>query len=279
MDLWPFDVRRFSSHQANRHYLAERSSEAYGDYYSIHWPAAELQSARGARRSPLYDALKARGAVYGSKAGWERPLWFDTRRDCGVGNAELRGQAGLVRCGRARASRGARERRALRPDLVLQIRGARAWSARGAAADRGRQSRPAGRQLRLHAALQRAGRHRGRPHHHAACGGSFLCRDRQPVRRARFRWIRRHLPDGRFSRDCRGDLGLCGDQHRRAARARILQATTDDDLSNAAFPVPLGRGRSRSGLGAPARRASAMSASLAGSCTSRPSMRRTSTSG
>jgi 4-methylaminobutanoate oxidase (formaldehyde-forming) len=32
--------------------------------------------ARGIRRSPLYDILKQQGAVYGSKNGWERPLWF-----------------------------------------------------------------------------------------------------------------------------------------------------------------------------------------------------------
>ncbi len=31
---------------------------------------------RGIRRSPLYDTLKARGAVFGSRAGWERPNWF-----------------------------------------------------------------------------------------------------------------------------------------------------------------------------------------------------------
>jgi glycine cleavage system T protein len=78
MDLWSFDVRRFSSHQANRHYLAERSSEAYGDYYSIHWPGAELHSARGGRLSPIHHLLKDNKAVHGSKAGWERPLWFDT---------------------------------------------------------------------------------------------------------------------------------------------------------------------------------------------------------
>jgi heterotetrameric sarcosine oxidase gamma subunit len=31
---------------------------------------------RGLRRSPLYQTLKDQGAVYGSKNGWERPLWF-----------------------------------------------------------------------------------------------------------------------------------------------------------------------------------------------------------
>jgi len=78
MDLWPFDVRRFSTHQANSRYLGERSSEAYGDYYSIHWPGAELASARGGRLSPIHYLLAENGAVHGSKAGWERPLWFDT---------------------------------------------------------------------------------------------------------------------------------------------------------------------------------------------------------
>ena len=78
MDLWPFDVRRFAPQQANRRYLAERSSEAYGSYYAVHWPGEEMESARGARRSPIHRTLFDHGAVYGSKAGWERPLWFDT---------------------------------------------------------------------------------------------------------------------------------------------------------------------------------------------------------
>jgi 4-methylaminobutanoate oxidase (formaldehyde-forming) len=78
MDLWPFDVRRFAPEQANRRYLVERSSEAYGSYYAIHWPGEEMESARGMRRSPLHRTLLEAGAVYGSKAGWERPLWFDT---------------------------------------------------------------------------------------------------------------------------------------------------------------------------------------------------------
>lgn len=78
MDLWPFDVRRFAREQSSRRYLAARSSEAYGSYYSIHWPGEEMESARGLRRSPLHRTLLERGAVMGSKAGWERPLWFDT---------------------------------------------------------------------------------------------------------------------------------------------------------------------------------------------------------
>jgi 4-methylaminobutanoate oxidase (formaldehyde-forming) len=76
MDLWPFDIRRFHGLEANRTTLAARTSEAYGNYYTIHWPGEEPQSARGLRRSPLHDRLAARGAVFGTKALWERPLFF-----------------------------------------------------------------------------------------------------------------------------------------------------------------------------------------------------------
>ncbi len=76
MDLWAFDIRRFGPHHAGTRYLHERAVESYGRYYKIHWPAEEMRSGRGARRSPLYGALKAQGAVFGSKFGWERPNWF-----------------------------------------------------------------------------------------------------------------------------------------------------------------------------------------------------------
>src|SRR3546814_6106445 len=42
----------------------------------MRYPGQEGAVARGLRRSPLYETLKARGAVYGSKNGWERPNWF-----------------------------------------------------------------------------------------------------------------------------------------------------------------------------------------------------------
>jgi 4-methylaminobutanoate oxidase (formaldehyde-forming) len=76
MDLWAFDVRRFGAQHAGGRFLEERAVDAYGSYYKVHWPGLESTAARGARRSPIYGALKDQGAVYGSKAGWERPNWF-----------------------------------------------------------------------------------------------------------------------------------------------------------------------------------------------------------
>jgi 4-methylaminobutanoate oxidase (formaldehyde-forming) len=40
------------------------------------WPNRELASARPFRRSPLYDRLADKHAVFGSKMGWERPNFF-----------------------------------------------------------------------------------------------------------------------------------------------------------------------------------------------------------
>jgi 4-methylaminobutanoate oxidase (formaldehyde-forming) len=40
------------------------------------WPSEEHDSGRPCRRSPLYETLKAAGAVFGEKLGWERPNWF-----------------------------------------------------------------------------------------------------------------------------------------------------------------------------------------------------------
>ena len=88
MDLWAFDIRRFGPHHAGTRYLHARAVESYGRYYKIHWPAEEMQTGRGARRSPLYGALKDKGAVFGSKFGWERPNWF-APADYALSDAEL----------------------------------------------------------------------------------------------------------------------------------------------------------------------------------------------
>ena len=79
MDLWPFDIRRFSQHHASPSYLHDVGIETYAAYYKIAWPLEERVAARGARRSPFHDALAAIGAVHGTKNGWERPNYF--RRD------------------------------------------------------------------------------------------------------------------------------------------------------------------------------------------------------
>ena len=70
------DVRRNMPFQRNRKYLRERVSESLGLLYATHFPYRQFETARGARRSPLYDRLRAAGACHGETAGWERPNWY-----------------------------------------------------------------------------------------------------------------------------------------------------------------------------------------------------------
>jgi 4-methylaminobutanoate oxidase (formaldehyde-forming) len=70
------DIRRAQPFQKNRRYLKERVSETLGLLYADHFPYRQMATARGVRRSPLHEHLKARGAVFGEVAGWERANWF-----------------------------------------------------------------------------------------------------------------------------------------------------------------------------------------------------------
>lgn len=75
-DLWEVDIRRAQPFQKNRLYLKERVSETLGLLYADHFPYRQVTTARGVRRSPIHEHLKARGAVFGEVAGWERANWF-----------------------------------------------------------------------------------------------------------------------------------------------------------------------------------------------------------
>ena len=75
-DLWEVDIRRAQPFQKNRRYLKERVSETLGLLYADHFPYRQMATSRNVRRSPLHEHLKARGAVFGEVAGWERANWF-----------------------------------------------------------------------------------------------------------------------------------------------------------------------------------------------------------
>ena len=75
IDLWDTDPRRFGPY-ATQKYALEKITEFYGMEYAIAYPGEERESARGAKKSPIYDRQAARGAVFGQRFGWERANWF-----------------------------------------------------------------------------------------------------------------------------------------------------------------------------------------------------------
>ena len=74
-DVWAMDVARYGE-WATRRYTNEKVRENYSRRFSIRFPNEELPAARPQQTTPLYDAMRAEGAVMGDSWGLETPLWF-----------------------------------------------------------------------------------------------------------------------------------------------------------------------------------------------------------
>ncbi|RMD60667.1 MAG: FAD-dependent oxidoreductase [Alphaproteobacteria bacterium] len=74
-DTWPVDPRRFTDY-ATKAYTVARAVELYQREYDIAFPVEERPAGRPAKTTPLYDRLKAKGAAFGARGGWERATWF-----------------------------------------------------------------------------------------------------------------------------------------------------------------------------------------------------------
>jgi 4-methylaminobutanoate oxidase (formaldehyde-forming) len=235
-DLWAFDVRRFGPHHASRRYLAERSVEAYGRYYALHWPVEEMRSARGGRRSPLHGLLAAQRAVFGSRNGWERPNWFAPEGMEAEDRPSFEGRPNWFPAV-AEEHRAVRERVAI-IDMSsfskFEIMGPKAFGAlqKIAANDLGK---PPGALTYTQLCNPRGGieadltiARLDEERFYVVTGSGFGVRDGG--------WISRHLPrDGSIAmRDvtsARAVINLCGPQSRA-----VLEQVADGDVSNAALP-------------------------------------------
>ena len=75
-DLSDVDIRRMQPFMSNKTFVHERAKETLGLLYADHFPYRQKATARGIRRTPFHEHLKARGAVFGEVAGWERANWY-----------------------------------------------------------------------------------------------------------------------------------------------------------------------------------------------------------
>jgi dimethylglycine dehydrogenase len=74
-DILSMDVARFGAF-ATPKYTAIKVPENYSRRFRLAYPNEELPAARPLRRSPVYERLKAAGAVMGANFGLEHALWF-----------------------------------------------------------------------------------------------------------------------------------------------------------------------------------------------------------
>ena len=234
-DLVAVDVRRFAPFHGDEAWLRSRVAEILGLHYEVPWPLREPETGRPQRVSPLHDRLADRGAVFGSRMGWERPVVFRPTGATGRhrhGHGVHLGTAGLAALVRRRAARDAGAGRGLRPDVVLAVRRRRPRRARLPAVDLRRRRRRPGRRLCLHAVPQRPRHLRGRPHRHPHRTATPSCWSRaRPRRSATWTGSTGTLRAGAdvTVRDCTDDLSVIGvmGPRSRDLLGRVSTGTTD----------------------------------------------------
>ena len=185
-DLWHMDIRRFGRQYRSQSFTLQRTIEVYSTYYDIKYPGEERLAGRPLRVSPAYARHTRDGASFGEKSGWERVNWFDVNIPAGHDDLRPRGWAGqaLVACDRGRVHRSGRAGRADRPVVVREARRPRARRVRVPRPDVRELGRQSARLGHLHAAPERARRHRGRRHAGAARPGPLPVRHGHRLRLA-----------------------------------------------------------------------------------------------
>lgn len=75
LNMVGLDPRRFGTF-VDPDYTRDKAFQAYEHMYILHLPGEERAASRNKRTTPLFEKLKAQGAVYTEAHGWERPKWF-----------------------------------------------------------------------------------------------------------------------------------------------------------------------------------------------------------
>src|SRR3954468_19853659 len=73
VDIGPYRAWRFNDTYRDAVFAAGLARETYSDYYRLRFPYDADLYGRPRRLSPLHGRLQETGAVFGTKAGWERP--------------------------------------------------------------------------------------------------------------------------------------------------------------------------------------------------------------
>ena len=72
VDIGPYRAWRFGEVHRDPTYAAALARETYADYYRLRYPHDADEAGRPRRPGPLHGRLQELGAVFGTKAGWER---------------------------------------------------------------------------------------------------------------------------------------------------------------------------------------------------------------
>lgn len=76
VDVTGMNIDRLHAYQSTPDYRRTRTVESLGMVYQCHYPTRSMQTARGVRKSAVYDRLAARGAYFRDVSGWEGADWY-----------------------------------------------------------------------------------------------------------------------------------------------------------------------------------------------------------
>jgi glycine cleavage system aminomethyltransferase T/glycine/D-amino acid oxidase-like deaminating enzyme len=76
VDVTAFNIDRLHPYQSTPEYRRTRTVESLGMVYQCHYPTRSMQTARGAKRSPIHERLVPRGAYFRDVSGWEGADWY-----------------------------------------------------------------------------------------------------------------------------------------------------------------------------------------------------------
>ncbi|MEE8437427.1 MAG: FAD-dependent oxidoreductase, partial [Candidatus Neomarinimicrobiota bacterium] len=76
VDVTGFNIDRLRVYQNTTDFRKQRSTESLGMVYKCHYPNLSFKTARGVKKSPFHDRLKAQGAYFKDVSGWEGADWY-----------------------------------------------------------------------------------------------------------------------------------------------------------------------------------------------------------
>ena len=231
-DVWAMDVARFGD-WATLAYTNAKVRENYSRRFSIRFPNEELPAARPLRMTPIYDRLKAQGAVFGAAFGLEHALWFaprgtEAREEVTYRRSNSHGPVG-DECRAVRSAVGLLESSSFAKYEVTGP-GAGAWLEHTLANRLPREGR-----LTLSPMLNQEGRLIGDFTVASAGRGNYFVFGSGIAEQYHLRWFESHLPpSGVTLRALRTELlglAIAGPRSRE-----LLARLTGDDVSNEAMP-------------------------------------------
>ena len=229
-DVWAMDVSRFGDYTTMA-FTNARVRENYSRRFSIRYPNEELTAARPFLTTPVYDRQKLAGAQFGAAYGLEIPLWyapegvvdkFSWRRSTDFAHV-------AEECNAVRASVGLGDISGF-AKYSISGPGAHAWLDKMLAAEI-----PAKGRMTLAPMLKEDGKVIGDFSLATLANDRFLIIGSGAAESYHMRWFLSHLPDDGSVDLVSHNLGLVGLTLAGPNARAVLQACTDEDVSNEAM--------------------------------------------